>query len=369
MYIHELPNWPNYTYDSAALLPKVEALHLSRGRLFGLLDSMGLDQAQEPQLEAFAQEIIKSSAIEGENLDNETVRNSVARRLGLSASGNPDASQYIDGLVEMALDASQRYDEPLTAERIFNWHAALFPTGRTLYGPVTIGRWRTDESGPMLVASQKRGMEIIHYEAPAAERLPKEMQLFLNWVESENEASLVIKAGVAHLWFETLHPLDDGNGRVGRNIMDLLLARADRKLVRPYSLASQIHQQRNAYYDALETSQKGSLDYTAWLAWYLDTLNIAVDDANQTIEHAVARTRFWQRHENTSINDRQRKAISKMLMGWEGKLTNKKYANLTRCSDATATRDLVDLVAKGILRADGSGGRSTGYDLHEWTGA
>jgi Fic family protein len=363
MYIYELQNWPSYTYDAAVLLPKLEAVNLSRGRLFGRLESIGFDEIREPQLKAFTQEVIKSSAIEGETLDVQSVRNSVARRLGMDHPGFSEQDRYVDGLVEMAMDAAQRYDQPLTAERIFNWHAALFPTGRTLYGPVTIGRWRTNEKGPMVVASQKGGREILHFEAPSAERLPEEMSAFLAWVAGDNESSLILKAGIAHLWFETLHPLDDGNGRVGRNIMDLLLARADRRPVRPYSLASSIHRYRNAYYTALERSQSGTLDYTYWLSWYLDTLTAAIEEAIQTVEQAVARTQFWQRHRETNLNDRQRKTLSKLLMGWEGKLTNKKYANLTRCSDATATRDLVDLVAKGVLRSTGAGGRSVGYEL------
>jgi Fic family protein len=215
----------------------------------------------------------------------------------------------------------------------------------------------------MVIASQRRGSELIHYEAPAAERVPGEMSRFLKWVEAENEESGILKAGIAHIWFESIHPLDDGNGRIGRNIMDLLLARADQKKHRPYSLASQIHLHRDQYYEILESTQKGSLDYTEWLNWYLEmllkTLNVAVD----TVGKAIERTRFWQQIKDTPLNERQRKVISRMLMGWEGRMTNKKYAKLCDCSDATATRDLGDLVAKSILRSDGAGGRSVGYEL------
>lgn len=363
MYIHQLPDWPAYTYDTGALLPSLETAHTRKGRLFGVLDAIGFDGIQDQDIEAITQELIKSSAIEGERLDLETVRNSVALRLGVDRGGLKGTDHYVDGLVEMAVDAARRYDQPLTAERIFNWHAALFPTGRNAFGRVKVGDWRDDAQGPMVVASQKRGREVIHFEAPSADRLDEETAIFLQWVEGKNEASLVLKAGIAHLWFETLHPMDDGNGRIGRNIMDLLLARADEKPHRPYSLASQIHLERDVYYEMLESTQKGNLDYTKWLVWYLHALTEAIEDAIKTIGQAMERTRFWQHFHETELNERQRKAISRMLMGWEGRMTNKKYAQLTTCSDATATRDLGDLVMKGVLRTDGAGGRSTGYEL------
>lgn len=363
MYIYELPGWPRYTYDAAALIPALEAANTKRGRLFGVLEAIGFDGMQAQDIEALTQELIKSSAIEGERLDLETVRNSVAQRLGFERGGIPGSDHYIDGLVEMAMDAARRYDHPLTAERIFNWHAALFPTGRNIYGRVAVGSWRDDAKGPMVVASQRRGKEIVHYEAPPADRLAGEMATFIDWVEANNETSLVLKAGIAHLWFETLHPLDDGNGRVGRNIMDLLLARADQRPQRPYSIASQIHDERDSYYAMLEASQKETLDYTEWLLWFLRIFSQAVDEATATVGQAMERTRFWQYVKDIELNERQRKALSRMLMGWEGRMTNKKYSRLTACSDATATRDLSDLVAKKILRNDGAGGRSTGYEL------
>jgi len=263
----------------------------------------------------------------------------------------------------MAIDATQRYDLPLTTERIFNWHAALFPTGRNAYGPVMVGNWRNDAKGPMVITSQQRGREIVHYEAPSSDRIADEMNKFLKWVEDDNEENTTFKAGIAHIWFESIHPMDDGNGRIGRNIMEMLLARADQKTHRPYSLASQIHANRDAYYRVLESTQKGTLDYTEWLSWYLNMLIHTLDTAVQTVGQAIERTRFWQQIKDIQLNDRQKKAISRMLMGWEGRMTNKKYAKLCDCSDATATRDLADLVAKFILRSDGAGGRSTGYQV------
>ena len=362
-YIHELDRWPAYTYDPTALLSDLEKVNLKRGRLFGILEAIGFDWLQEQDVEALAEELVKSSAIEGEKLDIETVKNSVARRLGVERGGLANSDHYIEGLVEMAVDAAQRYDLPLTEERIFNWHAALFPTGRNAYGPVTVGNWRDDAKGPTVVASQKKGHEIVHYEAPSANRIPSEMITFLKWVEGQNEESAILKAGIAHIWFETIHPMDDGNGRIGRNIMDMLLARADQKPHRPYSLASQIHANRDAYYDVLESTQQGTLDYTEWLSWYLRILVDTLDVAVETVGQAIERTRFWQLIKDIQLNDRQKKVISRMLMGWEGRMTNKKYAKLGDCSDATATRDLTDLVAKNILRSDGAGGRSTGYQL------
>lgn len=362
-YIHELDQWPVYSYDPVALLSELEKVNLKRGRLFGILEAIGFDGLQEQDVEALSEELVKSSAIEGERLDIETVKNSVARRLGVERGGFANTDHYIDGLVEMAVDATQRYDLPLTAERIFNWHAALFPTGRNANGTVIVGDWRNDAQGPMVVASQKQGNEIIHYEAPSAKRVPAEMSAFLKWVEERNEESLILKAGIAHVWFESIHPMDDGNGRIGRNIIDLLLARADKKTHRPYSLASQIHLNRDRYYDILESTQRGDLDYTEWLSWYLEMLLNTFDVAIQTVGEAIERTRFWQRVKDVQLNDRQRKAVSRMLMGWEGRMTNQKYARLCDCSDATATRDLSDLVSKSILRPDGAGGRSSGYVL------
>ncbi|MFW5696979.1 MAG: Fic family protein [Fimbriimonadaceae bacterium] len=362
-YIHELARWPNYSYNPEALISELEKVNVKRGRLFGILEAIGFDGLQEQDVKALSEELVKSSAIEGEKLDFETVKNSVARRLGVKRGGLTEGDHYVDGLVEMTLDATQRHDLPLTEERIFNWHAALFPTGRNAHGPVLVGKWRDDQKGPMVVTSQSRGKEIIHFEAPSAERVPAEMSAYLKWVEGENEESAILKAGIAHVWFETIHPLDDGNGRVGRNIMDLLLARADKKTHRPYSLASQIHRNRDCYYDVLETTQRGTLDFTEWLSWYLEMLSTTFDVAIDEVGQAIERTRFWQKIKDVQLNDRQRKAVSRMLMGWEGRMTNKKYAKLCDCSDATATRDLGDLVSKSILRSDGAGGRSTGYEL------
>lgn len=366
MYIHQLPEWPTYTYDTEALLPLVEEANAKKGRLFGILEAIGFDSSQHHEVEAITEELVRSTAIEGEELNLESVRNSVALRLGVETGGISGTDRYVDGLVEMAVDASQNCEEPLDAERIWKWHSAIFPTGRNVYGPVKVGGWREDSRGPMVVASHRREKEIVHFEAPAAARLNSEMSNFLEWIEAENESSLVLKAGIAHIWFETIHPLDDGNGRVGRNIMEMMLARADQMPYRPYSLSKQIHLNRSSYYEILESTQKGTLDYTQWLIWFLSSLSAAIDDATQTVSQTMRRTRFWQSIKDVELNERQRKAISRLLMGWEGRMTNRKYAALTNCSDATATRDLGDLVAKQILQTDGAGGRSTGYELVAW---
>lgn len=341
----------------------LEEINERRGRLFGILAAIGFDDRREYDVDALAEELVNSSAIEGEGLDLQTVKHSVAHRLGVDRGRLANSDHYIDGLVEMTMDAAQRYHLPLTAERVFHWHAALFPTGRNSYGPVSVGNWRNDLNGPMVVASRRKNREVIHFEAPPAHRLPREMEIFLKWVDELNEHSLILKAGIAHVWFETIHPMDDGNGRIGRNIMDLLLARADKQPHRPYSMARQIHRNRDAYYDVLEATQKGTLDYTAWLVWYLETLMNALDSSIQTVGQAIERNRFWQTIKDIPLNDRQRKAVSRMLMGSEGRMTNKKYSKLCNCSDATATRDLADLVKKSILRSDGAGGRSAGYEL------
>lgn len=363
-YIHELPAWPRYTYDTGALLSDLEEVNRKRGRVFGILEAISIEGMQAHDVEALTEELVKSSAIEAEKLDLETVRPSVARRLGLEVGGlSTGTDHYIDGLVEMAVDAAKNYDNPLTSERIYNWHAALFPTGRNALGPVKVGGWRDDSKGPMAVVSEKHGRETIHFEAPSAHRLDTEMHNYLHWIEETNEPSPVLKAGIAHIWFETLHPMDDGNGRIGRNILDMLLARADQKAHRPYSLSTQIHANRNAYYDILEATQKGNLDYTEWLQWFLTVLSSSLEAATITVSRAMERTRFWQGIKDIPLNERQRMVISRMLMGWEGRMTNRKYARVCKCSDATSTRDLVDLVSKGILRNDGLGGRSTGYEL------
>ncbi len=362
-YIHERTGWPQYRYDAKALVPTLEAVALRAGELFGRLDALGFADLQEARLDAIAAEITKSSEIEGERLDLEAVRSSVANRLGMERGGVPSGDHAIEGLVEMALDAAQNWDEPLTEQRIFNWQAGLFPAGRNVFGPLRVGAWRDDAKGPMQVVSRAGSREIVHFQAPAAHRLDAEMEAFLGWFEAANEPSQVLKAGIAHLWFETIHPLDDGNGRIGRNILELALARADKRPYRCYSVSAQIQEERNAYYGALQAAQSGDGDYTDWLAWFLACFARALESAVETVSGALFRTRFWQAHREAPLNDRQRRVVSRMLMGMDGRMTNKKYSKMAKCSDATATRDLSDFVAKGIFMSDGAGGRSAGYVL------
>ncbi|HEY3782181.1 MAG TPA: Fic family protein [Fimbriimonadaceae bacterium] len=360
-FIHQLQSWPAYTYDAHALVTRLEAAQTRRGLLFGKLSVLGFDDLQQAQLEAITAEIVKSSEIEGERLDLETVKGSVAKRLGISRSGQSEGDYYTDGLAAMSLDAGQKWAEPLTEDRLFNWHAAIFPSGRNVFGKLRVGQWRDDAQGPMQVVSLKRGKETVHFEAPPAKKLAKEMGLFLKWFESEKEPSKVLKAGIGHLWFETIHPFEDGNGRIGRNILDLALARADQLPYRCYSVSAQILKERNSYYDALEKAQNGTGDYTAWLDWYLGCYGRCLNQAIDEVGAAMSRTRFWQFHKAADLSARQRKVISRMLMGFEGRMTNEKYGKIGKCSVATATRDLNDLVEKRILIGDGKGGRSSGY--------
>jgi Fic family protein len=344
-------------------MPKLESVLSRRGELFGKLGALGFEDLQEARLAAISAEVAKSSEIEGERLDFEVVRSSVAKWLGMSRAGLPGGDHYVEGVVAMAMDAAQNYAEPLTPERIFNWHSALFPTGRNAFGRLLVGTWRDDAKGPMQVVSRAGRRERIHFEAPSVNRLEAEMGWFLEWFEGANESSKVIKAGIAHLWFETIHPLDDGNGRMGRNILDMALARADERPHRCYSVSAQILRERKDYYDALEAAQAGSGDYTAWLEWFLGCFGRALGEAIETVGGAMNRARFWHVHRAAVLNERQRAVVSRMLMGFEGRMTNNKYAKLAKCSDATATRDLGDLVTKGIFSSDGAGGRSAGYVL------
>lgn len=362
-YIHERPDWPTYEYDLRALLPKLEIVLDQRGVLFGKLGALGFEDLQETQLAAISAEIVKSSEIEGERLNVEVVRNSVARWLGMSRGGISEGDRYVDGVVAMAMDAAENSKQPLDEERLFNWHAALFPSGRNVFGKMRVGMWRDDAKGPMQVVSKAGGRERIHYEAPSADKIDQQIRVFLEWFESDGEPSHVLKAGIAHLWFVTIHPFEDGNGRVGRNILDLALARADDRPYRCYSVSAQILKEREGYYHALEQTQKGTGDYTLWLDWYLGCFGRAIGDAIEVVTGAMNRTRFWQVHQSAGLSDRQHRIVSRMLMGLEGRMTNKKYAALAKCSDATATRDLTELVAKGIFKSDGAGGRSAGYVL------
>jgi Fic family protein len=362
-YIHELKGWPGFRWDHELVSARLVDVRHRQGRLIGRMESLGFPLRAEAVLQTLTEDVVKSSEIEGEILDRDQVRSSIARRLGLDIGGLTVADRNVEGVVEMMLDATQGYDKPLTARRLFDWHAALFPTGRTGMTKIKVGAWRDDKTGPMQVVSRAIGKERVHYEAPAAEDLRHEMKRFLDWFEEDHSIDLVLKAGVAHLWFVTIHPFDDGNGRIARAIADMVLARSERSSQRFYSMSAQIRQERKAYYEILEATQKGDLDITRWLDWFLDCLGRAFTHAETTLEAVLKKARFWDKHAGAAFNDRQRKIVNQLLNGFEGKLTSSKWAKLAKCSQDTALRDIEDLVRKGVLAKDGAGGRSTSYSL------
>ena len=364
-YIHDLPDWPRFSWKQERLSERLGEVRHKQGRLIGRMESLGFQFRSEAVLETLTEDVLKSSEIEGEVLDRSQVRSSIARRLGIDIGALAAADRHVEGVVEMMLDATQRYAEPLTKERLFAWHAALFPTGRSGLSKIKVGTWRDDKSGPMQVVSGPIGKERVHYEAPVAGRVGKEMTKFLAWLSRDDTTDLVLKAGIAHLWFVTIHPFDDGNGRIARAIADMVLARSERSAQRFYSMSAQIRQERKAYYDILEATQKGELYITRWLIWFLDCLGRAIDDAETLSATVLAKARFWDIHATVAFNERQRKIVNQLLNGFEGKLTSSKWAKLAKCSQDTALRDIEDLVRKGILEKDPAGGRSTSYSLRE----
>jgi len=327
------------------------------------MEALGFNLQQEAVLETLTADVLKSSEIEGEKLDAEQVRSSIARRLGMDIGALRPADRHVEGAVEMMLDATRHYKQPLTAERLFAWHASLFPTGRSGMTQIRAGAWRDDSTGPMQVVSGPMGKERVHFEAPKADRLVGEMGSFLNSFEGNDPIDPVLKAGLAHLWFVTIHPFDDGNGRIARVIADMALARSENSPQRFYSLSAQIRQERNAYYDVLEQTQKGTMDVTPWMEWFLGCLGRAIDAAQVTLRSVLDKARFWDRIRGIQLNDRQRLVINRLLDGFEGKLTTSKYASLAKCSQDTAHRDILDLVDHGVLVRNPEGGRSTSYSL------
>lgn len=362
-YIHEKPGWPDFHWKTEELSALLAQVRHKQGRLLGKMESIGFDLRSEANLAALTTEVVKSSAIEGEVLNADEVRSSIARRLGLDVAGLPKAGRDVEGAVEMMIDATRNFDEPLTRERLFAWHAALFPTGRTGMTRITVGAWRTRKSGPMRVVSGPMGKEKVHFEAPEAGRLSAEMKRFLNWLNSPQAMDLVLKAGIAHFWFVTIHPFEDGNGRIARAIADMTLARADETKDRFYSMSSQIAAERKGYYKILETSQRAQLDITPWLTWFLGCLDRAIDSADETLAPVLNKARLWQRISAHPVNDRQRLVINRMLNGFKGFLSTSKYSKLAKCSTDTALRDIRELLERGILVRNSAGGRSTSYSL------
>jgi Fic family protein len=364
-YLHQLPNWPKFQWDHSVLAGPLAALRHRQGRFVGRMEALGFPLRSEAMLQTLTQDVVKSSEIEGEILDREQVRSSIASRLGIEIGALTPADRDVEGIVEMMLDATQKYDEPLTEERLLGWHAALFPIGRSGMHKITVGAWRDDSSGPLQVVSGAIGKERVHYEAPPAAKLPDEMKALLDWFETKDDTDPVLRAGVAHLWFVTIHPFEDGNGRIARAIADMALARSDHSPQRFYSMSAQIRQERNAYYDMLEATQKGDLDITPWLEWFFACLDRALDGAESTLADVFRKAEFWKKHAGAAFNDRQRDMLNRLLDGFEGKLTTSKYAAIEKTSPDTALRDITDLVERGILSKDEGGGRSTSYSLAE----
>ncbi len=342
-----------------SLLSEVNTL---RGQLMGRLSMFGFEEQNLSMLNSLTQEILHSAKIEGEELNRDSVRSSLARQLGLKYEGLPAPDHYTEGVVQIMLDAVQNNYNPLDSERFFAWHAALFPTGRSGMYRITVGDWRTGEE-PMQVVSGAMGHQQVHYEAPASKQVPQMMNQLIDWVNNANHVDPVIKAAVAHLWFVTVHPFDDGNGRICRTLTELLLARADKSTQRYYSLSSEILNHRKAYYEHLERAQKGNLDITEWIGWFLQTLKESLESALQKTANIAYKTTFWQRHRDTPLNDRQRKVLNMLLDGFDGKLNSSKWYKINHCSQDTANRDIRDLIAKGILQQTQEGGRSTNYEL------
>jgi Fic family protein len=364
-FIHELSAWPNLTWDAAKLSPLLADVRHRQGRLLGRMESFGFRVRAEASLTTLTADVVKSSAIEGERLDEDQVRSSIARRLGLDFGGTVAASRDVEGVVEMMLDAIRNYVERLTAERLFAWHASLFPAGRSGMRRITAGAWRPAEAGPMQVVSGPIGRERVHFEAPAAERLEREMAAFIDWLGTASDTDPVLKAGVAHFWFVTIHPFEDGNGRIARAIADMALARAEGTADRFYSMSAQIEEERSEYYLSLERSQRGGTDITAWLAWFLGCLGRAVAGAEDGLASTLRKARMWERINQGPVNERQRKVLNRLLDGFQGKLSTSKYAKLAKCSSDTALRDIKLLLDRGILIQEEGGGRNTSYRLSE----
>ena len=363
MYIYETKDWPRFTWDQAALASLLAEVRHKQGLLLGRMSGLGFALRNEASLDMLTSDVVTSSAIEGEALDPFQVRSSIARRLGVDIGGTAPVSRDVEGIVEMMLDATQNFQSTLTQERLFGWHAALFPTGRSGMHRITVGAWRTAESGPMQVVSGPMGRESVHFEAPHAERLNAEMGAFLVWFNQPATDDSIIKAAIAHFWFVTIHPFEDGNGRIARAIADMALARSDNSAQRFYSMSARIEKERKEYYDQLEAAQKGNLDITAWLEWFLSCLGRAIDAAGETISHVLHKAKLWERINQHPLQDRQRKIINLLIDGMEGKLTSSKYAKIAKCSQDTALRDIRELMGWNILAQSPEGGRSTSYVL------
>lgn len=362
-YIWQRQDWPKWAYEHKRLVPLLAEVHQAQGRLQGRMHDLGFDLRDQASLRTLTEDVLKTSEIEGEKLNPDTVRSSIARRLGVDIGALAPVDRRVDGVVDMVLNATQQHHTPLTVARLFGWHAALFPTGYSGLSPIKVGQWRDDAQGPMQVVSGPMHKHKVHYEAPPANRLQAEMDHFLSWFNQDTQDDPVVKAGLAHLWFVTLHPFDDGNGRIARAVGDMALARVEKSAQRFYSLSAQIQRERKAYYDCLEATQKGDMDVSAWLEWFLACLLRAIQGAEHMLSQVLAKAHFWQRWAGTPMNDRQIQMLNKLLDGFDGKLTSSKWAAIGKCSQDTALRDITDLMARGVLKKSEASGRSTSYEL------
>lgn len=365
MYIHQLKEWPDFQWNSEQVGMLLAEVRYRQGRLLGQMEGLGFRLKEEATLQTLTMDVLKSSEIEGEILNPDQVRSSIARRLGMDVAGLVPSDRNVEGVVEMMLDATQQYTLPLADERLFGWHASLFPTGRSGMHKIVVGAWRDNaKNDPMQVVSGAMGRTKVHFQAPDADILDKEMSQFLDWFNTEDKLDPVLKAAIAHLWFVTIHPFDDGNGRITRAITDMQLSRADGIRQRFYSMSAQIRIERKNYYDILERTQKDTLDITAWLDWFLTCLNRAITATDDTLAAVIRKARFWENPAAQSINERQRLMLNKLLDGFHGKLTSSKWATIAKCSQDTAIRDIQDLIERGLLVKEAAGGRSTSYVLN-----
>lgn len=363
-YIHELKYWPHFSYDIHLHTATLGLLRHKQGKLLGQMAALGFKLKDDALLESHTLEALKTSEIEGVIVNPEQVRSSVAKRLGIEYIGLLPADRNVDGLVETLIDATKNHKMLLTKERLLGWHLALFPAAQSGNYEIEVGKWRTDSTGPMQVISGAIGKEKVHYEAPPAHKLDDEMDTFLAWFNATDNLDSVLKAAIAHLWFVTIHPFDDGNGRIARAIADMQLAKADNSDLRFYSMSAQIRTERKLYYENLEKTQKGNLDINDWLAWFFSCLSSALDESQVTLKKIVDKSQFWQTHQDTTLNERQKSMVNKLMGNFEGKLNTSKYAKMSKCSADTALRDIQDMITKGILIKEEAGGRSTNYSLN-----
>ena len=361
-YIHQLPNWPVFKWDHEKIVQPLSQARLHQGKLLGRMEALGFRFREDAALQTMTKEIVKSSEIEGEVLASDQVRSSLARKLGIDVAGLVPSDRNVDGVVELMLDATLHYEQPLTAERLFGWHALLFPTGRSGMYKITVGNWRTDEQGPMQVVSGAMGRERVHYEA-AAEKVTNEMEMFLNWFNTFHEIDPVLKAALAHFWFITIHPFEDGNGRMARAITDMQLARSDGSAQRFYSMSAQIRKERNEYYECLEKSQRGSLEITDWILWFMACLDRSIKATEEDLIGILDKAKFWEKHNAKLLNERHRTMLNKLLDGFDGKMTTGKWSKIAKCSPDTALRDIQLLIDQDILEKEDAGGRSTSYKI------